>query len=98
LEENRDSRNSLDHLSDFAISVGNLGVLPASRKSARCQFQRNGDFMVCQICGWRTRISDVSLPPEKHHARCGGAEARIDNERRLMRQSTLSAQFSRTSL
>jgi hypothetical protein len=62
--------------------------LPAPRKSSRCQFQRDGDFMVCQICGWRMRISDPSLPPEKYHARCGGAEARAENERRPFRSSS----------
>jgi len=33
------------------------------------------------------RITDPSLPPEKYHARCGGSEARADNERRPVRQS-----------
>jgi hypothetical protein len=59
----------------------------ARRTTSRCQFQRDGDFMVCQICGWRMRISDPSLAPEKYHARCGGAEARADYERRLARPS-----------
>lgn len=54
----------------------------ALRKSSRCEFQREVDFMVCKICGWRMRISDPSLPPEKYHARCGSAEARAGNERR----------------
>jgi hypothetical protein len=33
------------------------------------------------------RITDPSLPPEKYHARCGGSEARADNERRPIRPS-----------
>jgi hypothetical protein len=60
---------------------------PAPRKSSRCHFQRDGDFMVCQVCGWRMRISDPSLPPEKYHTRCGGAEARAENDRRSIKSS-----------
>lgn len=56
-----------------------------SRRNSRCQMQRDSDFMVCQICGWRMRITDPSLPPEKYHARCGGAEVRSENERRPVR-------------
>lgn len=47
---------------------------PAPRKRSRCQFERDSDFMVCQVCGWRMRITDPSLPPEKYHARCGRAD------------------------
>jgi hypothetical protein len=56
---------------------------PAPRKSNRCQFQRDGDFMVCQVCAWRMRISDPSLPPEKYYAPCGGADAHPENQHRL---------------
>lgn len=62
--------------------------ITTSRKNSPCQFQRDGDFMVCQVCGWQMRISDPSLSPEKYHARCGGAEARSENERKLVRPST----------
>lgn len=62
--------------------------LPAPRKSSRCQFQREGDFMVCEICGWRMRISDPSLPPEKYRARCGDTEPLAENERRAARRPT----------
>jgi len=79
--------NSFGHVSGFLGADYDLLSIPtpkavAPRKSSRCQFQRDGDFMICQICGWRMRISNPSLPPEKYHARCGGAEARADNERR----------------
>jgi hypothetical protein len=60
---------------------------PAPRKSSRCQFQRDGDFMVCQVCGWRMRIADPSLPPEKYHAHCGGANSTVRYERRPVRTS-----------
>lgn len=68
---------------------------PAPRKSNRCQFERDSDFMVCQVCGWQMRISDPSLPPEKYHARCGGAEARAGNERRSVRPC-VTKQFHET--
>jgi hypothetical protein len=84
--------NSFGHVSGFLGVDYDLLSIPAQkptapRKSSRCQFQRDGDFMVCQACGWRMRISDPSLPPEKYHARCGGVEARADNERRPVRSS-----------
>jgi hypothetical protein len=43
--------------------------------------------MVCQICGWQMRISDPSLSPDNYHARCGGAGARSNNERGLVRRA-----------
>jgi hypothetical protein len=49
-------------------------------KSSRCQFQRDGDFMVCQECGWRMRIVDPTLPPEKYHARCGTSNHRTEGQ------------------
>jgi hypothetical protein len=68
---------------------------PAPRKSNRCKFQRDGDFMACRVCGCRMRISDPSLPPEKYHARCGGSESRSGNEHRLVRRTSqrLSSSF-----
>jgi hypothetical protein len=91
--------NSFGHVSGFLGEEYDLLSMPAPkpaepRKSSRCQFARDGDFMVCQVCAWRMRISDPSLPPEKYHARCGGAEALIENERRLMRQSTFKRSVS----
>lgn len=84
--------NSFGQVSSFLGEDYNFLSLPAPtppapRKSNRCQFERDSDFMVCQVCGWRMRISDPSLSPEKYLARCGGAEARSDNERRLVRPS-----------
>ncbi|MCI0335702.1 MAG: hypothetical protein L0228_21050 [Planctomycetes bacterium] len=85
--------NSFGNVSAFLGEEYDLLSLPAPkqaapRKSSRCQFARDGEFMVCQICGWRMRIADPSLPPEKYHARCGGAEARAQNERKPAQSST----------
>ncbi len=82
--------NSIGQVSGFLGEDYDLLSIPAPtpaehRKSNRCQFQRDGDFMVCQICGWQMRIADPSLPPEKYHARCGGAEALAEDERRPVR-------------
>jgi hypothetical protein len=84
--------NSFGEVSGFLGVDYNLLSLPAPeypapRKSSRCQFQRDGDFMVCKNCNWRMRISDPSLPPEKYHARCGGADCRANSERRSVRES-----------
>jgi hypothetical protein len=81
LEGKRESRSGLDHFNHNAISVGDSKVLRALLKSTGCQFHRDGDFMVCQICGWRMRITDPSLPPEKYHAPCGGADSQRGNQR-----------------
>lgn len=75
--------NSIGHVSGFHSVDYDLLTIPtpkppAPRKSSRCQFQRDGEFMVCQVCGWRMRITDPSLPPEKYHARCGGVEVRAN--------------------
>lgn len=54
--------------------------------------------MVCQVCGWRMRTHEPSLAPEKYHARCGGAEARDENERRPVRPTSKhSASLNRPS-
>ncbi len=84
--------NSIGRVSAFVSEDVDLLSVPAPepaapRNNTRCNFQRDDDFMVCQVCGWRMRISDPSLPPEKYHARCGGAEARADNERLPIRPS-----------
>jgi hypothetical protein len=84
--------NSIGRVSAFVGEDVDLLSLPAPervspRRSTRCQFQRDGDFMVCQICGWRMRISDPSLPPEKYHARCGGADCRANSDRASVRES-----------
>lgn len=46
-----------------------------------CRFEPVGDFMVCRVCGWRMRIHDRALPPDRYRARCGGADSRAKNER-----------------
>lgn len=84
--------NTFGHVSaflgeDYDLLSVSAPRFSAPRKSTRCQFQRDGDFMVCQICGWRMRITDPSLPPEKYHARCGGADARAGNEGRPIKSS-----------
>jgi hypothetical protein len=72
---------------DFDLLSLPAPTTPAPRKSNRCRFQRDGEFMACQVCGWRMRIIDPSLPPEKYHARCGGADVRRNIERRRDRKS-----------
>lgn len=93
--------NSIGGASAFVDEDFDLLSLPAPEypapcKSSRCQFQRDGDFMVCKVCGWRMRIADPSLPPEKYHARCRGAEARPDNKRRQMRPSVSKRSYAST--
>jgi hypothetical protein len=82
--------NSFGHVSGFQGVDYDLLYIPAPqprapRKSNRCQFVREGEFMVCGVCGRRMRIHDPSLAPEKYRAQCGGAEARAENERKLVR-------------
>ncbi len=82
--------NSIKEVSGFRGVDYDLLALPAPtpfapRKSSRCKFERDGEFMLCRICGWRMRITDPSLPPEKYHARCGGAHAQPNRERRSAR-------------
>jgi hypothetical protein len=86
--------NSIGGASAFVGDDFDLLSLPvpapsAPRKSNRCQFERDGDFMMCQVCGWRMRITDPSLPPEKYYAPCGGADARPGKQHGPDRRSTL---------
>ena len=82
--------NSIGQVNAFLRADFHLLSIPAPkamvpRKSSRCQFRRDDEFMVCQVCRWRMRISDPSLPPEKYRARCGGTEARVNNDLWLTR-------------
>jgi hypothetical protein len=52
-----------------------------------CQFEPEGDFMTCRVCGWRMRIHNPSLPPERYRARCGAADFRPTNKRKSVRHS-----------
>jgi hypothetical protein len=84
--------NSIGRVSAFTGEDVDLLSLPAPkrpapRNSTRCHFQREDDFMVCQVCGWRMRITDPSLPPEKYYAPCGGSDERLDNPHRTNRKS-----------
>ena len=41
-------------------------------------------------------ISDPSLPPEKYHARCGGADCRTSSERGAVRKSLAKRRYDST--
>jgi hypothetical protein len=93
--------NSIGRVSAFVsedvdlLSVP-ISERPAPRNNTRCNFQRDDDFMVCQVCGWRMRITDPSLPPEKYHARCGGADCRASSERGAVRKSLAKRRYDST--
>ncbi len=90
--------NSIGRVSAFVSEDVDLLSVPAPepaapRQSSRCQFQRDEDFMVCRVCGWRMRITDPSLPPEKYHARCGGAESRTNNAPKATQKSVAKRRY-----
>ncbi len=63
------------HLMSIAITT------PMRRRSTQCNFQRNGDYMVCTNpgCDRRVAIVDALIPPEKYQARCRSPEVGRNN-------------------